>query len=201
MLELATLYIIGLFASAIPGPDILFISRSALSSGLKYGLIAASGVLCASLFYIGAVGMGLGVIGQNPYFQFTIGLFGSVYLAWIAYSIWDQEIDLNSDGEKATGKWYIFFKGMAIHFSNPKAIVFFSVVLAPFLHKDNLLLQIFALTLGHMSTFFGMSYVISRFDNFFAPHHFVFINRFSAALFVLFAIQLLWSGIWAIVRM
>ena len=194
MLELFTLFTIGLFASALPGPDILYISRSTLDSGLRTGLIAASGVLFASLFYISAVGMGLGKIGQNPYFQIFIGIFGSVYLIWIAYSIWDETIDLRSKGQSDSNRWHIFFKGMAVHFSNPKAIIFFSVVLAPFLHKNNLLQQIFALTLGHMSTFFGLSFLISRFDNFFTPRRSMLINRFSALLFLFFATELLWHS-------
>jgi len=201
MLELFTLFTVGLFASALPGPDILYISRSTLDSGLKSGLLAASGVLFASLFYISAVGMGLGKIGQNPYFQFFIGIFGSVYLLWIAYSIWDETIELRGEAQRDTNKWHAFLKGMAVHFSNPKAIIFFSVVLAPFLHKNNLLQQISVLTLGHMSTFFGVSYLISRFDNFFTPRRSMLINRFSAVLFVVFAGQLLWNSWLAIDKM
>jgi len=88
LLELLTLYTIGLMGSAIPGPDILYITRTTLDRGLLPGWIGAAGVLFASLFYLTAAGLGLGVLGQSPYFQLPIGIFGSLYLLWIAKSIW-----------------------------------------------------------------------------------------------------------------
>ena len=39
--------------SAIPGPDILYITRTTLDRGLWAGRIRAAGVLFASLFYLG----------------------------------------------------------------------------------------------------------------------------------------------------
>jgi len=198
MLELFTLFTIGLFASALPGPDILYISRSTLDRGLRTGLLAALGVLTASLFYLSAVGLGLGAVGQNPYFQLFIGLFGSLYLFWIAFHIWNETLEINNVKSKKSKNINIFLKGMAVHFSNPKAIIFFSVVLAPFLSKDDLLKQISILTLGHMTTFFGIAYLISRFDNFFTPRRSLIINRISAVLFVFFGMQLLWNSWFAL---
>jgi threonine/homoserine/homoserine lactone efflux protein len=191
MVELVTLYTIGLMGSAIPGPDILYITRTALDRGLTLGWIGASGVLFASLFYLTAAGMGLGVLGQNPYFQLFIGGFGSMYLMWIAKSIWNETIHMDNQHDKDPHKLHIFLKGMAVHLSNPKAIIFFSVILSPFLDKGNLPLQIGVLTLGHTTTFFGVAFLVTRFDNFFTPHRARIINRASAVLFLLFALELI----------
>ncbi len=191
MLELFTLYTIGLMGSAIPGPDILYITRTTLDRGLIGGWSGASGVLFASLFYLSAAGIGLGVVGQSPYFQLPIGIFGSLYLLWIAKSIWNETMHLDNRHDKDKRKLHIFLKGMAVHLSNPKAIIFFSVILAPFLSRGNLPLQIFVLTLGHTTTFFGTAYLVSRFNNFFTPSRTLIINRASAILFAFFALELI----------
>jgi len=191
MLELLTLYTIGLMGSAIPGPDILYITRTTLDRKLIAGWVAASGVLFASLFYLSAAGLGLGAVGQNPYFQLFIGVFGSMYLLWIAKSIWNETLHMDNKRDKDGRMLHIFLKGMAVHLSNPKAIIFFSVILAPFLSKGNLPLQILVLTMGHTTTFFGVAYLVSRFDNFFTPHRAMIINRASAVLFTFFAFELI----------
>jgi len=191
MLELLTLYTIGLMGSAIPGPDILYITRTTLDRGLWSGWLGAAGVLFASLFYLTAVGLGLGAVGQSPYFQLPIGVFGSIYLLWIAKSIWNETIHLENKHDRDARKLHIFLKGMAVHLSNPKAIIFFSVILAPFLDKGNLPLQILVLTIGHTTTFFGVAFLVSRFDGFFTPHRAMIINRASAILFTFFALELI----------
>ncbi len=177
--------------SAVPGPDILYITRTTLDRKLIAGWVAASGVLFASLFYLSAAGLGLGAVGQNPYFQLFIGTFGSIYLLWIAKSIWNETLHMDNRHDKDGRKLHIFIKGMAVHLSNPKAIIFFSVILAPFLSKGNLPLQILVLTMGHTTTFFGIAYFVSRFDNFFTPHRTMVINRASAILFSFFALELI----------
>jgi threonine/homoserine/homoserine lactone efflux protein len=191
MVELATLYVIGLMGSAVPGPDILYITRTALDRGLVSGWIGASGVLFASLFYLTAAGMGLGAIGQHPYFQLAVGGVGSLYLLWIAKSIWNETLHMDNTHDKDPHKLHIFLKGMAVHLSNPKAIIFFSVILTPFLEKGNLPLQIGILTLGHTTTFFGVAFLVTRFDNVFTPQRARMINRASAVLFVVFALELI----------
>jgi len=191
MIELFTLYAIGLMGSAIPGPDILYITRTTLDRGLFAGWTGAAGVLFASLFYLTAAGLGLGVLGQSPYFQLPIGIFGSLYLLWIAKSIWNETIHLENKHDKDGHKLHIFLKGMAVHLSNPKAIIFFSIILAPFLEKGNLPLQILVLTMGHTTTFFGVAFLVSRFDGFFTPRRALIINRASAVLFTFFALELI----------
>ena len=191
MLELLTLYTVGLMGSAVPGPDILYITRTTLDRKLIAGWVAASGVLFASLFYLSAAGLGLGAVGQNPYFQLFIGVFGSMYLLWIAKSIWNETLHMDNKRDKDGRRLHIFLKGMAVHLSNPKAIIFFSVILAPFLSKGNLPLQILVLTIGHTTTFFGVAYLVSRFDNFFTPDRAMIVNRASAVLFTFFAFELI----------
>jgi len=191
MLELLTLYTIGLMGSAIPGPDILYITRTTLDRGLFAGWIGAAGVLFASLFYLTAAGLGMGVLGKSPYFQLPIGIFGSLYLLWIAKSIWNETIHLENKHDRDGRRLHIFLKGMAVHLSNPKAIIFFSIILAPFLEKGNLPLQILVLTMGHTTTFFGVAFLVSRFDGFFTPERALVINRASAILFTFFALELI----------
>ena len=86
---------------------------------------------------------------------------------------------------------HLFLKAMIVHFSNPKVIIFFSVILAPFLHKDIIVFEIGVLTLGHMTSFFGVVYGISKLGNFFTEKRTLFINRITALLFMLFAIELI----------
>ncbi len=190
-MELVILYFVGLMASALPGPDILYITRTTLDRGLRAGQVAALGVLVASLFYLTAVGLGLGAVGKSPYFQLVIGMFGSTYLLWIAKNIWNESMVIDRVHDNDSRMWHLFAKGMAIHLSNPKAIIFFSVVLAPFLSKGSLPIQILVLTIGHTTTFFTTAYLISRFENFFTESRSRVINRVSALLFIFFALELI----------
>ena len=189
--EIFSLYFIGLMGALIPGPDILFIIRTTLNSGRIAGFTAASGVLFASLFYLSLVGFGLKNIGHNPYFQLIIGIFGSIYLIWISFSIWNVTAKIKSEKDKDKKLSHLFLKGMAIHLSNPKAIIFFSVILAPFLHANILIFQIGILTLGHITSFFGVAYGISKIGNFFTGKRTLITNRLTALLFMFFAIELL----------
>jgi len=189
--EILLLYFIGFFGASIPGPDILFIMRTTLNQGRMAGFISACGVLFASLFYLSIVGLGLKNIGESPYFQFYIGLFGSIYLIWISISIWNAKAEITTNNNKDKRLLYLFLKSMIVHFSNPKVIIFFSVILAPFLHKDIIVFEIGVLTLGHMTSFFGVVYGISKLGNFFTEKRTLFINRVTALLFMLFAIELI----------
>ena len=189
-IEISSLYFIGLFGALIPGPDILFIIRTTLSRGRNAGFIAALGVLFASLFYLSLVGFGLKNIGTNPYFQIFIGTFGSIYLIWISINIWNVSLSMGTDKDKNHKASHLFFKGMIIHLSNPKAIIFFSVILAPFLNSNTIVQQIFILTLGHITSFFGVAFIISKVGNFFSESKVHVINRLSAVLFIFFATEL-----------
>ena len=193
-IEIFSLYFIGLFGALIPGPDILFIIRNTLSSGKIAGFVSASGVLFASLFYLSLVGFGLKNIGHNPYFQLFIGLFGSIYLLYISFSIWNASARIKKESDKNRRLSHLFFKGMMVHLSNPKAIIFFSVILAPFLHSNILLFQIGILTMGHMTSFFGVAYGVSKMGNFFTQSRTHITNRISALLFIFFTIELLKSS-------
>ncbi len=190
-IEIFSLYFIGLMGALIPGPDILFIIRTTLSNGRIAGFVAASGVLFASLFYLSLVGFGLKNIGHNPYFQLFIGLFGSIYLLYISFSIWNATAHLKRGKEKDKRLSHIFLKGIVVHLSNPKAIIFFSVILAPFLHSNILVFQIGVLTLGHITSFFGVAYGVSKMGNFFTDSRTHITNRLSALLFIFFSIELL----------
>jgi threonine/homoserine/homoserine lactone efflux protein len=90
----------------------------------------------ASLVWIGAAALGLGALAPAfPDLFRAIAIAGALYVAWLgANALWaawrDRAAPLEA-GRTATAAT-AFRDGFAVQFANPKAVVFFTAVLPPF---------------------------------------------------------------------
>ncbi|MGL1920811.1 MAG: LysE family translocator [Hyphomicrobiales bacterium] len=134
--ELNLILILGfaLIAVASPGPATLAVSATSMSQSRKHGLILATGISTGSLVWNVAAALGLGAImAANAIFVEIFRYLGSAYLIYLAFKSLKsaikprqaQRVEVKPASYKST-----YFKGLALHITNPKAILFFSALYA-----------------------------------------------------------------------
>ncbi|GAX87552.1 conserved hypothetical protein [Lebetimonas natsushimae] len=184
-MEYLILASIGFIAALTPGPDIFYVIKQGLCSGLKKALIAVLGILTGNIIYLSLVAVGLSGIGKNIYFQIIVGMFGSVYLFKIAFTIFKEKVHLNLVCKASKD---IYKEALLLNLSNPKAMIFFAVIIAPFMSK-NIMLSCVSLFLGICIAFISGAVVSSKItikDNWLN-----ITNKFAAVLFFFFGMKLL----------
>jgi len=122
--------------SASPGPATLAIAGTSMASGRKQGLALASGILTGSLCWSVAAALGLGALMLANAWAFEIIRYvGAAYLLFLAAR---SARSAMRKGEAATSiitgsLGAIYAKGLALHLTNPKAILFFGSLYAIFM--------------------------------------------------------------------
>ncbi|MBN3860059.1 hypothetical protein GKC56_06035 [Neisseriaceae bacterium PsAf] len=200
--SILTLVVIQFFALLTPGPDFFFISRQAMiNTPKKQMLQAISGITTGVLIWASLSLLGLSkILNTYPAIQVVIAFFGGFYLLYIAYQIYhssqippttaQQDIPISDDN--------LYFKGLMINLLNPKAIVYFIVIFAPFVEKfDSISLRALTIAVIVIETFLWF-YLISiifsqkQLRNIYTRYQQKF-DIASAAVFALFAIFLFYE--------
>jgi len=176
---------IGFIAALIPGPDIFYVIKQGLCRGKEVALKAVAGILTGNIIYLTLVGIGLGSIGKNSYFQLIIGILGGIYLLKIAFLSFKEKVKLNSD--KCEVNKNIYKEALFLNLSNPKAMIFFAIIVTPFLSK-NIMLSLSALFIGIASSFILAALISSKI--FLEEKILNLINKIAAVLFLFFAVKL-----------
>ncbi len=192
MIELA---IIGFIAALTPGPDIFFIIRTGLKYGLTEVLLAVSGILSGNIVYLFLVYIGLESLGKNPYFQFIVGSIGAIYLIYLAINILKENVKLKDIN---INKKHIYLQGLILNLSNPKAMVFFAIIITPFLNSS-LILSLIYLYLGIALAFLSAGMISSKI-NLDEKNLFIF-NKFAALVFIIFSIKLFLTSYEALLKL
>jgi len=117
---------------ASPGPATLAIMSVSMNQGRSYGLVLALGVLTGSLFWSASAAFGLGAIMQTNAWMFeVVRVIGAVYLLYLAYrslhsALKPADASVTSIGLRSMRLAYL--RGLLIHLTNPKAILFFGAL-------------------------------------------------------------------------
>ena len=121
-----------LLASASPGPATLAIAGTSMSAGRRLGLALASGITTGSLLWSVAAACGLGALMlANAWVIEALRYFGAAYLIFLALKSAkaaltpDQAMPRGFAVSLARGA---YARGLALHLTNPKAILFFGSV-------------------------------------------------------------------------
>lgn len=126
--DLPLILLAAFVASVSPGPATLALAGTSMASGRTSGLALASGITTGSLMWSVAAALGLGALMlANAWVFETIRYFGAAYLMFLAYkaarsALSDREITTKA---MVGGKRILYAKGLALHLTNPKAILFF----------------------------------------------------------------------------
>jgi threonine/homoserine/homoserine lactone efflux protein len=183
---------IGFIAALTPGPDIFYIIRQGLCNGLRNALLAVAGILTGNVVYLTLVALGVGAIGKNPYFQAVVGILGGIYLIRIAFLVFKEEVKLNKTCNISS---HVYKEALFLNLSNPKAMIFFAVVITPFLGKSIFLSVIF-LFFGIALAFLLAAVVSSKIE--LEEKILNFVNKIAAVVFFGFGIKLLFVAVNAI---
>lgn len=119
-----------------PGPANLFAIATGARAGPGAALAGVAGMNVASLVWLLAAALGLGaLVHAFPAAFRLIAIAGGLYVAWLgARALWSA---LKGEGAhfsaaRAATTKTAFRDGFAVQLSNPKAVVFFTAVLPPF---------------------------------------------------------------------
>lgn len=208
------LFAVGFIGAITPGPDMLLVARNTMLFGLKRGLVVLSGIAFGWIFYLAIIYFGLTHLLSNAHSQIALGTLGGLYLAYISANILRSPYNANNENTtlESSIKSSIdsslphtdrsaksndsnialpdsFWRGLVVNLSNPKAILFFSVVVTQFIGQ-NLILSIAVLYVSLVSAFICVVIVASYFRKYITYKVFFIIDRISAVLFLFFAFSL-----------
>jgi len=175
----------GFIAALTPGPDIFYVIKQGLCKGKEVALKAVAGILTGNIIYLTLVGIGLGSVGKNDYFQLIVGILGGLYLLKIAFLSFREKVELKIDKCEVNNN--IYKEALFLNLSNPKAMIFFAVVVTPFLSK-NIMLSLGTLFLGISLAFISAAIISSKIS--LEERILNLINKIAAILFLFFAIKL-----------
>lgn len=141
-----------LVAMASPGPATLAIANTSMSHGRTSGLLLASGILTGSFFWSCAAALGMGaVMYANAWLFDMLRYFGGAYLLYLAYksflSMRQKEIRVESNGRVEERGNRLYLRGLMIHLTNPKAILFLGSIYALGVPKTSHMLDLLPLIL------------------------------------------------------
>lgn len=132
--NLAVILFAAFLAAGSPGPATLAIAGTSMSSGRKVGLALASGVTTGSFIWSVSAAFGLGaVMAANAWVFEVIRYVGAGYLLWLSFraarSAWAGNRVVAAPLPPTTAR-RAYAKGLALHLTNPKAILFFGALYA-----------------------------------------------------------------------
>ena len=179
------LALVGFVAALTPGPDIFYVIKQGLCSGREDALKSVAGILTGNIVYLTLVGIGLGSIGKSPYFQMVVGILGGFYLFKIAFLSFKEKVELNIN--KCEMNNNIYKEALLLNLSNPKAMIFFAVIVTPFLSK-NIMLSLLVLFLGISAAFSIAALISSKIQ--LEEKILNIINKIAGILFFFFGIKL-----------
>lgn len=121
-------------ATASPGPAILAIAGTSMSSGRRQGLAIASGVTTGSWIWSATAAFGLGTLMLSNAWLFELVRYcGGGYLLYLAYRAMRNAITSTEPAPtqiRANSLQTAYWKGLALHLTNPKAVMFFGSLFA-----------------------------------------------------------------------
>ena len=137
-----------------PGPATLVIVSHALPHGPTGGLRGAAGpivgVNISNFIWYGLTAFGLiALIQAVPTGYSILRWVGVAYLAWMGLRMFHGSASaLARQSAKSAGFGKGFLNGFAVQMSNPKALLFYTAVIPPFIDPDGQVLLQFAILAG-----------------------------------------------------
>ncbi len=119
-----------------PGPANLFAVATGMEKGRASALIGVVGMNAATLVWFGAAALGLGaLVAAFPQVFRLIAVLGALYVAWLGIKSLRGAFQTEGqpDHVEVRPGRSALIDGFTVQIANPKAILFFTAVLPPFL--------------------------------------------------------------------
>ena len=121
--------------SVMPGPAMLFAAAAGMNKGVKGVLLATAGMNSAALVWFIASALGLMIVATTMPWIFRIaGWMGVAYIAWLGIDALRGALRQEAPPPRAMRApgLSIYRDGFIVQGTNPKAVLFFTAVLPPF---------------------------------------------------------------------
>ncbi|MBO0346633.1 LysE family transporter [Roseibium sp. CAU 1637] len=120
-------------AAASPGPATMAIAGTSMASGRRMGMTLGLGVFCGSVTWSFAAAFGLAAVMLAHAWVFEVMRYiGAAYLlylaVWSAKAAWSCNEARTATPISISSPWKAFRNGLALHITNPKAILFYGSV-------------------------------------------------------------------------
>jgi threonine/homoserine/homoserine lactone efflux protein len=122
-----------------PGPANIFAVATGMSRGRAAAMAGIVGMNAATLVWFGAAALGLGaLVTAFPQVFRLISIGGAVYVAWLGINAWRGAFRNPAEARAPTLKMgrSALLDGFMVQIANPKAVLFFTAVLPPFMDPD-----------------------------------------------------------------
>ena len=169
-INLSLILIAALIAGGSPGPATLAIAGTSMASGRRKGLALAAGVSSGSLIWSISAAMGLSALMlANAWAVEIVRYCGAAYLLFLAFKSARSALSVSATDttgiEMQTAR-SAYAKGLMLHLTNPKAILFFgslyAIGLPPTATPQQLGLVIVAVGLQSIIVFHGYALIFSN---------------------------------------
>lgn len=130
-INLPLILLAALIAGGSPGPATLAIAGTAMASGRRAALALAAGITTGSLTWSVAAALGLGAIMLAHAWLFEIIRYaGAAYLLYLAWKSARSALSRKPQALRpvAGPLSALYAKGLLLHLTNPKAILFFGAL-------------------------------------------------------------------------
>ncbi len=190
------LFLVGFSGAITPGPDILLVLRNTLLFGFWSGIRVLCGIATGWVVFLGIIYFGLAHFLSYWISQIILSIIGALYLLYIAYKIFraaPAKLQILDSHTTLASKPDSYIKGLIVNLSNPKAILFFGVIVARFI-DTNLVLSIIVLFASLMCAFLSVVFVATFFRKYITNKVFIWIDRVCIVLFSAFALSLVYNA-------
>lgn len=146
---LGSILVIHLFALMSPGPDFVFVTRTAIVESRARAILGVAGIVAGQIIWSGLSLLGLDILFQEfAGLQKIIAFAGGCYLLWMAFgilrSVWRTRAaksstvsaDAPAPADDAGGVKHPFLYGFFTNLANPKALVYFGSIFSTFVTPD-----------------------------------------------------------------
>ena len=119
-----------------PGPANLFAVATGVEKGRASALVGVVGMNAATLVWFGAAALGLGALVKAfPGVFRVIAVVGAIYVAWLGLKALTGAFRTAAEPDHVVVRRgrSAFIDGFTVQIANPKAILFFTAVLPPFI--------------------------------------------------------------------
>lgn len=137
-LYLAFLGVMAVMA-ATPGPANIFAVATGMEKGKAAALTAVLGMNAATLVWFGAAALGLGALVKSfPQAFRVIAVLGALYVAWLGIKALRGAFKTEAQPDPVVVRRgrSALVDGFMVQIANPKAILFFTAVLPPFIDVE-----------------------------------------------------------------
>ncbi len=137
VLSLASLFLLTLATSIVPGPSNFLTMRIAMRRGRGPALASALGATLGCLIWCVAALVGLAaLLAAAPWLYKAMRVAGGLYLVWFAIGLWRARPEPLSAEPPAGASGTAFAQGLLICLTNPKSVLFFASVFSAYVGPD-----------------------------------------------------------------